>query len=62
MQKRICNFIIILIKQENYLKNFLAKSAQSNINETLTKQENIDIFTKCLLLEAPSIKNIYQET
>ena len=40
----------------------MAKSAQSNINENLTKQENIDIFTKSLLLEAPSIKNIYQET
>ena len=51
-----------LIKQENYLKNIEAKSAQFNINENLSKQENIDIFTKSFLLEAPSIKNIHQET
>ena len=51
-----------LIKQENYLKNIEAKSAQFNINENLSKQENIDIFTKSFLLEAPSIKKIYQET
>ena len=49
-----------LIKQENYLKIFWQKA--HNINENLTKQENTDIFTKSLLLEAPSIENIYQET
>ena len=43
-------------------KNILAKSAQFNINKNLTKQENIDIFTKSLLLEAPSIASISQET
>ena len=43
-------------------ENILAKSAQFNINENQTKQENIDIFTKSLLLEAPSTETIYQET
>ena len=43
-------------------ENILARSAKFNINENLSKQENIEIFTKSLLLEAPSIENIYQET
>ena len=49
-------------KAKELLENILPKSAQFNINENLTKQENIDIFIKSLLLEAPSIENIYQET
>ena len=40
----------------------MAKRANFNINENLYKEENIEIFTKSLLLEAPSIENIYQKT
>ena len=49
-------------KAKELPENILAKSAQFNKNENLTKQENIDIFIKSLLLEALSIENIYQET
>ena len=43
-------------------ENILAKSAQFNVSENLAKQEDIDIFTKFILLEASSIENIYQKT
>ena len=38
--------------------NILAISVKFNINENLSKQENIEIFTKSLLLEAPFIKKL----
>ena len=49
-------------KAKELPENILAKSAEFNKNENLTKQENIDLFIKSLLLEALSIENIYQET
>lgn len=46
-------------------ESILAKSAKLNINENLnlnkSKQENIDIFTKSLLLPASSIENVYKK-
>ena len=54
--------VIKFFKKRELPENILVKNAKFNVNENLTKQENIDILTKSLLLEAPSIENIYQET
>ena len=62
MGKSKCRKESEINKARELPENTLAKSAQFNINENLTKQKNIDIFTKSVLLEAPSIENIYQET
>ena len=62
MGKSKCRKESEINKARELLENVFAKSVQFNINENLTKQENIDIFTKSHLLEAASIENIYQET
>ena len=56
MGKSKCRKESAINKARELLENVLAKSVQFNINENLTKQENIDIFTKPLLLEAASIE------
>ena len=62
MGKSKCRKETEIAKARELPEKTLAKSAQFNIYENLTKQENIDIFSKSLSLEAPSIENIYQET
>ena len=62
MGKSKCRKETEIAKARELPEKTLAKSAQFNISENLTKQENIDIFSKSLSLEAPSIGNIYQET
>ena len=49
-------------KARELSENNLANSTQFNINEKSNKQKYVDIFTKFLLLEASSIKNIYQKS
>ena len=62
MGKSKCRKETEIAKARELPEKTLAKSAQFNIYENLTKQENIDIFSKSLSLEVPSIGNIYQET
>ena len=61
MGKAKCGKESEINKARELHKNILAKSTQFNINENLTKQGNIYIFTKSLLLEAPSTDNIYED-
>ena len=49
-------------KARELSENNLANSTQFNINEKSNKQKYVEIFTKSLLLEASSIKNIYQKS
>ena len=62
MRKSKCRKESEINKERELPEHILPNSALFNINENLTKQENIDIFTKSLLLEAPSIENNYQKT
>ena len=55
MGKSKCTKESEINKARELPENILVKNTQFNINENLSKQENIGLFTKSLLLEAPSI-------